>query len=497
MSMTLALCLGAVLGAVSPAVLVPCLMNLQVRGYGIVKGIPLTLLAASSFNDVFNITLFSVTSTIAFNKAGVSDKSVGQVLLIILLELIGGIAAGFVLGLLMKFFTPLNHTLKAILCLAVTVLFIVITSVFNFPEAKYVGIITFGYMCYRWWGVAGKPEHLLANIWTLFTPFLFGSIGAALKFDEIDASSILPGIGIVLVGILARSLSTIASMSIPCKYNLKEKAFMAIAWIPKATVQAAIGGVILDFAKNEKIDNYVKAGNQILTTAVISVILCAPVGAILTITFGQKWLDKREMQSKQPLKKYSKWDIVFIYVTDYYQRVEAAKKNEPGSEKNVNFFLSEQERHQRMEDKKYFLYQLKIYRDNIENADEAVDEIEQHRKDIQAQMGSDLEFASAFSSLAGSRENSEVMTKKDKELQEKKNFIAQENKRRGSKLGAGGNTEEDTNHGENLDKNNDLEKQDNQNNNIENNKNNASYAYQDPEMKYHDDIMQNVSEFDP
>lgn len=56
------------------------------------------------------------------------------------------------------------------------------------------------------------------------------------------------------------------------------------------------------------------------------------------------------------MKKFSKWDIVFIYVTDYYQRLEEAKKNKPGSEKNLNFFLSEQEKKERMESKKNYLY---------------------------------------------------------------------------------------------------------------------------------------------
>lgn len=62
-----------------------------------------------------------------------------------------------------------------------------------------------------------------------------------------------------------------------------------------------------------------------LTIAVISVIICAPAGAILTITFGQKWLHRYEAPAIKPSdKKYSKWDIVYIYITDFYQRKEEA-----------------------------------------------------------------------------------------------------------------------------------------------------------------------------
>ena len=83
-------------------------------------------------------------------------------MLIILLEVIGGIAVGFVLGLFMKFFKKCGHVVKSIVTMIVTVLFVVLSEVFNVPEAKYVGIITYGYLCFRWWGISGKPEHLLA-----------------------------------------------------------------------------------------------------------------------------------------------------------------------------------------------------------------------------------------------------------------------------------------------------------------------------------------------
>lgn len=132
------------------------------RGYGVEKGVPLSLLAASSFNDVFNITLFSVTSTIVYANAGVSDDSVGTVLLHILYEILGGIGSGIAIGLSMKIFTRFGHPFKAVLTLLITLAFVVVSEVIHAPEAKYIGIITYGYICFRWWGISGKPEHLLA-----------------------------------------------------------------------------------------------------------------------------------------------------------------------------------------------------------------------------------------------------------------------------------------------------------------------------------------------
>lgn len=73
---------------------------------------------------------------------------------------------------------------------------------------------------------------------------------------------------------------------------------MAFAWIPKATVQAALGGVFLEEAIAENIKEYIEPGHQILTTAVLAVVLTAPLGAILTNTLGPKWLSQGDKSSE-------------------------------------------------------------------------------------------------------------------------------------------------------------------------------------------------------
>lgn len=80
---------------------------------------------------------------------------------IFLYEVLGGIGAGLVLGFLMKFLTKFGHVFKAILTLLITLAFVAVPEAIHAPEAKYVGVITYGYLCYRFWGINGKPEHLL------------------------------------------------------------------------------------------------------------------------------------------------------------------------------------------------------------------------------------------------------------------------------------------------------------------------------------------------
>jgi solute carrier family 9B (sodium/hydrogen exchanger), member 1/2 len=113
----------------------------------------------------------------------------------------------------------------------------------NFKEAKFVCIIFFGYMAYRMWG-AEKPERELAALWMFCQPFLFGSIGAAVLFDKLKLSLLGKGIGVILIGVAARWIATFAA-GMERKFNNWERAFMAFSWIPKATVQAALGGVTL------------------------------------------------------------------------------------------------------------------------------------------------------------------------------------------------------------------------------------------------------------
>lgn len=113
----------------------------------------------------------------------------------------------------------------------------------GFPESKFIFIIFFGFMCFRQWG-EDKPEHELAIFWMFCQPLLFSTVGAAVLFNKLEPSMILKGLAVILIGVTARWGSTFL-VGFEKKYNNKERVFMAFAWIPKATVQAALGGMCL------------------------------------------------------------------------------------------------------------------------------------------------------------------------------------------------------------------------------------------------------------
>jgi solute carrier family 9B (sodium/hydrogen exchanger), member 1/2 len=267
-NMPWALCFaqGFTLGAVSPAVLVPSLMILQKSGYGVKKGIPTTLIAASSFDDIIAITVFGVCITIAFNEApgGVAEKedSIGFEVMMIGIQIIAGLVIGLGVGYAMKLFKKCSPAKtkwwKLILCLIMAFAVPIVSEITHFYESKFICIIFFGYMCYRVWG-EDKPEHELAIFWMFCQPFLFGSVGAAVLFEKMQPALLGRGIAVIAIGVTARWCGTFLA-GMERKYNNYERAFMAFSWIPKATVQAALGGVTLSTALANDVPEYVEFG---------------------------------------------------------------------------------------------------------------------------------------------------------------------------------------------------------------------------------------------
>ena len=135
---------------------------------------------------------------------------------------------------------------KFFFCLGWSIAIPIVCDLVGWPETKFVAVIFFGYCCYKYWG-ENKPEHEMAVFWMFCQPFLFGTVGAAVLFTKIDPSSVGKGFGTILIGVTARWLGTFMA-AFEKKYTYRERAFMAFAWIPKATVQAALGGICLSKA---------------------------------------------------------------------------------------------------------------------------------------------------------------------------------------------------------------------------------------------------------
>ncbi|UDQ99027.1 cation:proton antiporter [Lentisphaerota bacterium WC36G] len=273
--------LGFIIAAVSPAVVVPQMLDLKERKFGQRKEIPTLILAGASVDDVFAITIFS--SLLAM-KLGASDNLIlqlGNIPLSIFTGVLIGTTIGFALHYLFKFI-PMRATKKAILFMVVAILFNNLEHIEIFPIASLLGIMAVGFILLE---LDSKIANELANkfnkAWILAEVVLFVLIGAAVDIKVMFNAGLI-GLIIIIIGLLARSIGVYIAL-IGSQLNKKEKLFCAFAYLPKATVQAAIGAIPLSEG--------VEYGDKILAIAVLSIIVTAPLGSFLIKFTGERFLE--------------------------------------------------------------------------------------------------------------------------------------------------------------------------------------------------------------
>ncbi|XP_072232574.1 sodium/hydrogen exchanger 9B2 [Leuresthes tenuis] len=271
--------LGFVLAAVSPAVVVPSMLLLQREGYGVEKGIPTLLMAAGSFDDILAITGFSTCLGIAF-----STGSTWMNILKGLLEVVGGVIAGLVLGLFLCLFPSKDQedlvVRRTLMLLGLSIFSVFFSHVVGFAGAGGLCTLVLSFLAALGWKGDKVPvAAMVGQSWDVFQPLLFGLIGAEITIASLSPSTVGLGMACICIGLVIRLLVTFLLVHFG-GFNLKEKLFIAVAWLPKATVQAAIGSKALDMAREEGDETLMKFGLDVLTLAVLAILTTAPIGAL-------------------------------------------------------------------------------------------------------------------------------------------------------------------------------------------------------------------------
>ena len=277
--------LGAVLAAVSPAVVVPRMVKLMDEGYGVKQGIPQLILAGASVDDVYVIVLFStfVSMMQGENASVVSFVNIP-------VSIVLGILIGFVIGCLLALFFKKVHirdTSKVIIILSISLLLTV-------AEDNLKTAITFSALIsIMFIGVGMKKQHealakrisaKYAKIWVGAEVFLFVLVGATVDISYLGKVG-LNAIIVILSALLFRMAGVFVCL-IKSKVGLKERIFAMLAYTPKATVQAAIGGIPLSLG--------LACGDTVLTVAVLAIVLTAPLGAFALDLSYNKLLKREE-----------------------------------------------------------------------------------------------------------------------------------------------------------------------------------------------------------
>ena len=275
--------LGSVLAAVSPAVVVPRMVRLMEEGYGTEKGIPQLILAGASVDDVYVIVLFTTFSGIMQGKS-VSVMSFLNIPISIILGMIIGLLAGWLLA---RYFEKVHirDTVKVLILLSISFLLVVVedhmTTAITFSALIAVMFLGVGLQKYR--EVAAKRITVkCGKMWVAAEVFLFVLVGATVNIGYLSHVGIK---AVVLIcGALIFRMTGVFVCLLGTDMNGKEKLFTMMAYTPKATVQAAIGGIplTLGFA----------CGDVVLTVAVLAIVLTAPLGAFAIDSSYKKFLTK-------------------------------------------------------------------------------------------------------------------------------------------------------------------------------------------------------------
>lgn len=282
--------LAFIIAAVSPAVIVPQMLNLIEKRRGHEKGIPTLILAGASIDDVFAITIFS---TFLGMYGGKNVNIVFQIFSVPG-SIILGIMLGLICGIILLWFFrkyKIRDSKKILILLGISILLVTLEDVIKdkIPIASLLGVMTIGFIILeKNKNLAKRLAKKLNKVWVLAEILLFVLVGAQVNVSVALASGLV-GLVIVFVGLIGRSIGVLISI-VGTEFNKKEKLFCVFAYIPKATVQAAIGGVPLAMG--------VESGEVILAIAVLSIIITAPLGALLIKLSGETCLEDDSLESE-------------------------------------------------------------------------------------------------------------------------------------------------------------------------------------------------------
>lgn len=288
--------LGFILAAVSPAVVVPQMLELKEGNFGKEKEIPTLILAGASADDIFAITIFGIFTGLA---SGISTD-ISSLFIRLFLGIILGALIGVGIGLiLVRFFKRfhLRDTVKVIILLSIAIIFNELSELEAIKEAipiaGLLGIMAIGFIILNKYEVLAKRLAGKFNrIWVPAEILLFVYLGSQVRIDTLNGPVIGAGLVILAIGLMGRSLGVLLSL-LGSNLNLSEKLFSVIAYLPKATVQAAIGAVPLAMVYDGKMTTMtVESGQIILTIAALSIVVTAPLGAIGIKLTGKRFLKK-------------------------------------------------------------------------------------------------------------------------------------------------------------------------------------------------------------
>lgn len=263
--------IGAVIAAVSPAIIVPRMINLIDKKIGTENSIPQLIMAGASVDDIFVIVLFTAFTGLAGGD-NISVLSFAQIPISIVMGIIFGVISGIILIKLFKNF-HMRDSIKIIIVLSISFLLLECEILLEgiLPMSALLAIMSMGIVFKQKYEVlAIRLSNKYNKLWVAAEVLLFVLVGATVNISYVTTSGVIV-IGAILFAMIFRMIGVLICL-LKTKLSMKERLFCMIAYTPKATVQAAIGSIPLSMG--------LECGNLVLTVAVLSILITAPFGAI-------------------------------------------------------------------------------------------------------------------------------------------------------------------------------------------------------------------------
>ncbi|MDD4296809.1 MAG: cation:proton antiporter [Ruminiclostridium sp.] len=278
--------MGTVLGAVSPAVIVPQMLKLMDKGYGKSKSIPQLIMAGASVDDIYVIVLFTSFMGM-YSGSGFDAGNLIKIPIAIVVGLLTGILHGLMFVKLFKKI-HMRDTVKILILLSTSFLLVTLETAIKayVPMSGLLAVMALSGTILKQYDILAKRlSGKFSKIWVAAELMLFVLVGATVDISYVAKAGIAV-VALIFIALAIRICGVFVCL-VKTKLSIKERLFCAIAYLPKATVQAAIGGLPLTAG--------VAAGNIILTAAVLAILITAPLGAIGIDASYQKLLVSGEV----------------------------------------------------------------------------------------------------------------------------------------------------------------------------------------------------------
>lgn len=285
--------MGAVVAAVSPAIIVPKMLYLMEHKIGTRKSIPQMIMAGGSVDDVFVIVLFTAFTTLSLGGE-VSATSFVQIPVSIITGLVLGIGVGWALSWYFKHF-HMRDSIKVLIMMSLAFLFLGAEEWLKgiVPLSGLLAVMAMGATILKTYPVLAKrisPKY--SKLWVAAEILLFVLVGATVDIKFAVAAG-LAAVAVIFLALIFRMLGVFMCM-LHTRLNMRERLFCMIAYLPKATVQAAIGSLPLAMG--------LPCGKIVLTVAVLAILITAPLGAFgIDMTYRRLLSSDTEKSDQQSM----------------------------------------------------------------------------------------------------------------------------------------------------------------------------------------------------